>query len=130
MTTTDNAHALLVVGPKRPARQHTVAYNYRVLAPWQVADPNGNRSQVAFNVLGFVVASVVLGQDRRQRWRHARRSDEHVRVQPRSGPDCAGATDVRGDDHRQVGADAGRVGPQYAACATPTAWEPVWSDSR
>ncbi len=36
--------------------------DYRVLQPWRVTDPNGNRSQVAFDVLGMVVGTAVMGK--------------------------------------------------------------------
>jgi hypothetical protein len=36
--------------------------DYRVLQPVQVTDPNGNRSQVAFDALGMVVGTAVMGK--------------------------------------------------------------------
>jgi hypothetical protein len=36
--------------------------DYRVLQPMQVTDPNGNQAQVAFDVLGMVVGSAVMGK--------------------------------------------------------------------
>ncbi|MFE5806232.1 SpvB/TcaC N-terminal domain-containing protein [Streptomyces sp. NPDC056491] len=36
--------------------------NFRVLQPWLVTDPNGNRSGVRFDALGFVTATAVLGK--------------------------------------------------------------------
>ncbi|MFW2373133.1 MAG: SpvB/TcaC N-terminal domain-containing protein [Gammaproteobacteria bacterium] len=36
--------------------------DYRVLQPWQVTDPNRNRTAVAFDALGMVVASAVMGK--------------------------------------------------------------------
>jgi RHS repeat-associated protein len=36
--------------------------DYRVLAPSQVTDPNGNRSQVAFDILGMVAGTAVMGK--------------------------------------------------------------------
>jgi RHS repeat-associated protein len=39
-----------------------VTLNYRVLQPWQVTDPNGNRSAVSFDALGVVVATAVMGK--------------------------------------------------------------------
>ena len=38
-------------------------HDYRVLAPWRITDPNGNRSEVAFDTLGLVVATAVIGKD-------------------------------------------------------------------
>ena len=37
--------------------------DYRVLQPSTVTDPNGNRSQVAFDALGLVVGTAVMGED-------------------------------------------------------------------
>ncbi|WP_146158764.1 hypothetical protein, partial [Enhygromyxa salina] len=37
-------------------------HDYRVLGPWQLTDANGNRSQVGFDVLGFVTATAVMGK--------------------------------------------------------------------
>ena len=33
-----------------------------MLAPWQITDPNGNRTQVEFDVLGLVVKSAIMGK--------------------------------------------------------------------
>jgi RHS repeat-associated protein len=40
-----------------------VAHDYRVLAPREVTDPNGNRGRVAFDAFGRVVAAWVMGKD-------------------------------------------------------------------
>ena len=40
----------------------SAANDYRVLAPSQVTDPNGNRSQVAFDILGMVAGTAVMGK--------------------------------------------------------------------
>jgi RHS repeat-associated protein len=62
-STTYDSHSLLVVSASNPLTQAVTASNdYRVLGPWQITDPNGNRTQVAFDVLGFVVKSAVLGK--------------------------------------------------------------------
>jgi RHS repeat-associated protein len=37
-------------------------YDYRVLAPFRLADPNGNRSQVIFDTRGMVIATAVMGK--------------------------------------------------------------------
>ncbi len=37
--------------------------DYRVLQPSTMPDPNGNRSQVAFDVLGLVVGTAVMGKE-------------------------------------------------------------------
>ena len=62
-STTYDAHALLVVSTTDPLGNTVSAeHDYRVLGPWQVTDANGNRSQVAFDVLGFVSRSAVMGK--------------------------------------------------------------------
>jgi RHS repeat-associated protein len=38
------------------------ANDYRVLAPYLVTDPNGNRTEVKFDVLGMVAATAVMGK--------------------------------------------------------------------
>jgi RHS repeat-associated protein len=40
-----------------------MAPDYRVLAPRELTDPNGNRSRVAFDALGRVVAAWAMGKD-------------------------------------------------------------------
>ncbi|MBC7602031.1 MAG: toxin [Ramlibacter sp.] len=40
----------------------TAEFDYRVLQPNLVTDPNGNRSAVTFDVLGLVVATAVMGK--------------------------------------------------------------------
>lgn len=37
--------------------------DYRVLQPWLVTDPNRNRSEVAFDALGMVVGTAVMGKE-------------------------------------------------------------------
>ncbi len=39
-----------------------VRNDYRVMQPWEVTDPNGNRAQVAFDALGMVVGTAVMGK--------------------------------------------------------------------
>jgi RHS repeat-associated protein len=41
----------------------TVRHDYRVLQPSLMTDPNGNRSEVAFDTLGMVVGTAVMGKD-------------------------------------------------------------------
>ncbi|WP_280524073.1 toxin TcdB middle/C-terminal domain-containing protein, partial [Enhygromyxa salina] len=61
--TTYDAHALLTVSSTDPlGNTVSAAHDYRLLAPWQLTDANGNRSQVAVDVLGFVIASAVMGK--------------------------------------------------------------------
>jgi RHS repeat-associated protein len=40
----------------------TRANDYRVLQPWRVMDSNGNRTEVAFDALGMVVSTAVMGK--------------------------------------------------------------------
>lgn len=39
-----------------------IAIDYRVMQPWLMTDPNGNRSQVVFDTLGLVVGTAVMGK--------------------------------------------------------------------
>jgi len=39
-----------------------IALDYRVLQPWMRVDPNGNRSAVAFDALGLVVGTALMGK--------------------------------------------------------------------
>lgn len=41
----------------------TAVLDYRVLQPWQVLDPNRNRTAARFDVLGMVVATAVMGKE-------------------------------------------------------------------
>ncbi|PRQ09355.1 SpvB/TcaC N-terminal domain-containing protein [Enhygromyxa salina] len=62
-STTYDAHALLTVSSTDPlGNTVTAEHDFRVLGPWQLTDANGNRSQVAFDVLGLVTASAVMGK--------------------------------------------------------------------
>jgi RHS repeat-associated protein len=61
--TSYDAHLLLVRETRDPAGNTTRSDNdYRLLAPWLLTDPNGNRSAVAFDTLGMVVRSAVMGK--------------------------------------------------------------------
>ncbi|ROO86776.1 RHS repeat-associated protein [Actinocorallia herbida] len=57
-------HDLLVVETRDAVGNRVTAQgnDYRVLQPGQVTDPNGNRTQVAYDALGFVVATAVCGR--------------------------------------------------------------------
>ena len=41
----------------------TAVHDYRVLQPRLMTDPNGNRAEVAFDALGMVVGTAVMGKD-------------------------------------------------------------------
>ena len=63
--TTYDSYGLFVVEIKEPdpiANVITIKNNYRVLQPEEITDPNGNRSQVAFDALGMVVGTAVMGK--------------------------------------------------------------------
>jgi RHS repeat-associated protein len=56
-------HDLLVAQTRDAAgNQVTAVLDYRTLQPAQVTDVNGNRTQVAFDSLGHVVATAVMGK--------------------------------------------------------------------
>jgi RHS repeat-associated protein len=60
---TYDAYDLLSATATDAVSNITLAVNdYRVLQPVQVTDPNGNRAQVAFDVLGMVVGAAVMGK--------------------------------------------------------------------
>ena len=40
----------------------TAEHDYRVLQPFRITDPNGNRSEVAFDTLGLVAGTAVMGK--------------------------------------------------------------------
>jgi RHS repeat-associated protein len=43
--------------------QSSAKNDYRLLQPWELTDPNGNRTQLAFDVRGQVVATAIIGKD-------------------------------------------------------------------
>lgn len=56
-------YTLLVTSVTDPLTNETsVTNHYRVLQPWLLTDPNGNRSAVRFDELGVVVASAAMGK--------------------------------------------------------------------
>ncbi|MGD2071833.1 MAG: toxin TcdB middle/C-terminal domain-containing protein, partial [Gemmatimonadota bacterium] len=59
-----DGHDLLATGT-RDALGNTVevANDYRVLQPHRITDPNGNRTAAAFDALGMVVATAVMGKE-------------------------------------------------------------------
>jgi len=65
---TYDTHSLLVTETRSPLGSPLenvvqVANNYRVMQPQQITDPNGNRAQVAFDTLGLVVGTAVMGKE-------------------------------------------------------------------
>jgi RHS repeat-associated protein len=62
-STVDYQHDLLIVRTKDAVDNTVHAVNdYRVLQPRLITDPNGNRSEVAFDTLGMVVGTAVMGK--------------------------------------------------------------------
>lgn len=66
-TTVYDAYGLLAEQTRDalPAPQTNVIQvrnDYRVMQPWEVTDPNGNRAQVSFDALGMVVGTAVMGK--------------------------------------------------------------------
>ena len=58
-----DTHDLLVLKTEDGLQNAVTAlHDYRVLQPKQITDPNGNRSEAAFNVLGMLVATAVKGK--------------------------------------------------------------------
>jgi RHS repeat-associated protein len=63
-TTVDyDAHDLLVTRTRDAVENTVTAVNdYRVLQPWLVTDPNRNRTAAAFDALGLVAGTAVMGK--------------------------------------------------------------------
>lgn len=58
-----DAYSLLVKQTTDPLGNRTTAeHNYRLLQPFRTADPNGNRAEVAFDTLGLVAGTAVMGK--------------------------------------------------------------------
>lgn len=58
-----DAHDLLVTRTTDPVGNSvSAAHDYRVLQPREVSDPNHNRTAMAFDALGMVVATAVMGK--------------------------------------------------------------------
>ena len=58
-----DAHDLLVLKTEDALQNAVIAlHDYRVLQPRQMTDPNGNRSEGAFDALGMVVATALRGK--------------------------------------------------------------------
>jgi RHS repeat-associated protein len=59
-----DANDLLVTNTRDPLGNTTHAeINYRVLQPWRMTDPNGNHGEAAFDTLGLVVATALIGKN-------------------------------------------------------------------
>jgi RHS repeat-associated protein len=60
--TTDAVGNVVTVETQDDQGQADIRINYRVLQPFWMTDPNGNRSRVCFDALGLVVAAAVIGK--------------------------------------------------------------------
>jgi RHS repeat-associated protein len=60
--TRDAAKNLVSVKTRDDAGNAAVRLDYRVLQPYWVTDPNGNRSRAAFDALGMVVGTAIMGK--------------------------------------------------------------------
>jgi RHS repeat-associated protein len=64
---TYDTHDLLIHQIADPLTNTVSAgHDYRVLQPRKIIDPNGNRSEVAFDVLGMVAGTAVMGKEKEQ----------------------------------------------------------------
>ena len=59
---TDPLGNITTVNTKDDSGNSFIGLDYRVLQPYQVTDPNGNRTSVAFDALGMVVGTAVMGK--------------------------------------------------------------------
>ncbi|MDN3514532.1 MAG: hypothetical protein NG747_09040 [Candidatus Brocadia sp.] len=58
-----DAYGLLVKKTTNPIGNRTTAeHDYRLLQPFRMTDPNGNRAEVAFDTLGLVAGTAVMGK--------------------------------------------------------------------
>jgi hypothetical protein len=65
---TYDSYALFVEQTTDPLNNAvSVTQNYRVLKPQEISDANGNRSAVAFDALGMVVGTAVMGKESENR---------------------------------------------------------------
>jgi RHS repeat-associated protein len=56
-------YSLLVTRTEDPLKKEvTVVNNYRVMQPEKITDPNGNQAEVAFDTLGLVAGTAVMGK--------------------------------------------------------------------
>ncbi|SCG64002.1 SpvB/TcaC N-terminal domain-containing protein [Micromonospora humi] len=58
----DEADLLVTTTRDAVGQVWTATNDYRVLQPWRVTDPNGNRGAVVFDALGLVAAAAVQGR--------------------------------------------------------------------
>ncbi len=60
--TVDPLGNVVTVETKDDQDKDIIAIDYRVMQPWLVVDPNDNRSAVAFDTLGMVVGTAIMGK--------------------------------------------------------------------
>ncbi|MEX2307778.1 MAG: SpvB/TcaC N-terminal domain-containing protein [Pirellulales bacterium] len=60
--TRDAVGNVITVATQDDAGNTAIRLDYRVLQPYWVTDPNGNRTRVAFDTLGMVVGTAVMGK--------------------------------------------------------------------
>src|SRR4029077_992521 len=65
VTEYDDYHLLPVRTTDPAGNSFSATNHYRVLAPWSIVDPNGNRRSVRFDGLGRVIAVADMGKDGR-----------------------------------------------------------------
>ncbi len=63
LETEDPLQNKVTAGERDATNKVTPAIDYRMLQPKLVTDPNGNRAAVAFDTLGMVVATTVMGKE-------------------------------------------------------------------
>ena len=59
---TDHYHLLPTQTTDALGNRTTADHDYRLLQPFRVTDPNGNRAEVAFDTLGLVAGTAVMGK--------------------------------------------------------------------
>jgi hypothetical protein len=80
-TFTHDAHSLLLESATDALGNTITAHNdYLVLAPDLVTDPNGNRQVVAFDALGMVIKTAVMGNPQRRAARERPRAPSPPRA--------------------------------------------------
>jgi RHS repeat-associated protein len=60
--THDPLDNIVTVMTKDDLNNNLIALDYRVLQPWIITDPNGNRTAVSFDILGLVALTSVMGK--------------------------------------------------------------------
>jgi RHS repeat-associated protein len=60
--TVDPAGNVVSVETRDPDGRDVIAIDYRVMQPWLLTDPNGNRTQVVFDTLGLVAGMAMMGK--------------------------------------------------------------------